>query len=306
MSVLSFFKRRGSNSSEREQHEQMEQFAIRGLSMDISDFYSALDSKSEEERQQLLNIYNSMESKGSKYIDPFDISMRKLMILNDDIHSLEAIITQNRVFENVPRDDKPFPQTEDEYELFLRTEPLYRQGTPPESYEQAQEKFHAYEKAKERLDKKKEDYREEASQVIDLFGNLSQIKQLDTLAHISFVSDSRKYSGEEVSYERLKREKSFLDINIFPRSKPSLIPPYLSFIPPINSDVFSKLREQYATKHNISMESYQTTFSNYFTTDMDRLIETNKENIKRIKGAKQENDTQTPVVQGRKPKTTRH
>lgn len=303
MSVLSFFKKRGSNSSER---EQLEQFAIRGLSMDITDFYSALGSKSEEERQQLLNIYNSMESKGSKSIDPFDISMRKLMILNDDIHSLEAITTQNRVFENVPRDDKPFPQTEDEYELYLRTEPLYWQGTPPESYEQAQEKFHAYEKVKERLDKKKEDYREEASQVIDLFGNLSQIKQLDTLAHISLVCDSRKYSGEEVSYERLKREKSFLDINIFPRSKPSLIPPYLSFIPPINSDVFSKLREQYATKHNISMESYQTTFSNYFTTDMDRLIETNKENIRRIKGANQKNDTQTPVVQGRKSKTTRH
>ena len=136
MPIFSLFRRGSETPSKGSEREQLEQFAVRGLSMDITDFYSALGSKSEEERHQLLNIYNKIESKGSESIDPFDISMRKLMILNDDIHSIETAIEPNRVFANVPRDGKPLPKTEEEYELYLRTESLL--GTPPESYEQAQ------------------------------------------------------------------------------------------------------------------------------------------------------------------------
>ena len=90
-------------------------------------------------------------------------------------------------------------------------------------------------------------------------------------------------------------------INIFPRSEPSFHP--ISFFPPVNSDVFDKLKEQYAMKHNISMELSETIFPDFCSTDMERLIQTAKENIQCIKQAKQarqENATQALVTQGKK------
>ena len=69
------------------------------------------------------------------------------------------------------------------------------------------------------------------------------------------------------------------------------------------------MKKEYATKYNVSTETRSTncfTDTDMFprvTSDMNELIETNKENIKLIKEAKQvkqEYATQTPVIQGKK------
>ena len=134
--------------------------------------------------------------------------------------------------------------------------------------------------------------------MIDLFGNLSQIKQLDTLAHISLVRDN----GKKLGYVRAH---SFLNI-IYQQPQESISDPFYSFSVP---DVFDKMKKEYATKYNVSTETRSTncfTDTDMFprvTSDMNELIETNKENIKLIKEAKQvkqEYATQTPVIQGKK------
>lgn len=93
-SILSII---GSFYAEREQRKQLEQFAKSGLSMDMPEFYSVIGSKSDEERSQILDIYDSINPSSPE--EQFNLSVRKLMTLSDNILHLKATENINNVVE---------------------------------------------------------------------------------------------------------------------------------------------------------------------------------------------------------------